>query len=81
MSVTPIGRPKMTRNIGTVDLVIRSILGMALIAYFGKDGAVLTGSELAILAGAYLLGTGIFSYCPLYHVLGLTTYGRLDRLV
>lgn len=71
----------MSRNVGTLDLVIRSILGMALIGYFGKDGAATFGSSLGILAGVCLLATGLLSYCPLYRALGLTTYGPLDRSV
>jgi hypothetical protein len=34
----------MPRNIGTIDQVIRAMLGLALIAYIGKDGILTPGS-------------------------------------
>jgi hypothetical protein len=74
-----IGRLEMPRNIGKIDQVIRAFLGLALIAYIGKDEIVVSGWGLALLAGVYLFVTAIFSYCPLYSALGLTTFGRLDR--
>jgi hypothetical protein len=69
----------MPRNIGTIDQVIRAILGLALIAYIGKDGILTSGSCLGLLIGIYLFATGIFLRCPLYNLLGFTTFGRLDR--
>jgi hypothetical protein len=75
------GDLKMPRNIGTIDQVIRAMLGLALIAYVGKDGTLTPDSSLAVLAGIYLLATGIFVRCPLYGVFGFTTFGRLDRSV
>ena len=71
----------MQRNIGTVDLVVRAILGIALVVYLAKDGFFVPGSGLGFLVGAYLVGTGIVSYDPVYKVLGLTTYGPLDRSI
>ena len=69
----------MPRNIGTIDQVIRAMLGLALVAYIGKDGILTPGSSLAMLAGIYLFATGVLLRCPLYGVLGFTTFGRLDR--
>jgi hypothetical protein len=69
----------MPRNIGTIDQVVRAFLALALIAYIAKDGTFVPGSGLAVLTGVYLFATAIFSYCPLYSALGLTTFGRLDR--
>lgn len=69
----------MPRNVGTIDQVIRAFLGLAFIAYIGKDGALTPGSSLAVLAGIYLFVTGIFLYCPFYRLLGFSTFGRLDR--
>jgi DUF2892 family protein len=66
----------MPRNIGIVDQVVRAMLGFAFLVYVLKDGLYFQG--LGFL-GAYLLATALFLYCPLYRVLGLSTYGRLDR--
>jgi hypothetical protein len=71
----------MRRNIGRIDQVVRGFLGLALIAYIGKDGTFTPGSSLAVLAGIYLFATGVFLYCPLYGVLRFTTFGQLDRSV
>jgi hypothetical protein len=70
----------MSRNIGIVDQVIRSVLGLAFITYFLKDSFA-DGVSFAGFVGAYLLGTALFVYCPRYGALGLSTYGRLDRSV
>ena len=73
----------MSRNIGIVDQVIRSVLGLAFITYFFKDSFAdgVSFAAFAGFVGAYLLGTALFVYCPLYGALGLSTYGRLDRSV
>jgi hypothetical protein len=71
----------MQRNIGTIDLVVRALLGTALIAYLAKDGMFMPGSGFSVLVGAYLVGTGIACYDPLYKFLGYTTYGPLDRSI
>jgi hypothetical protein len=57
------------------------MLGLAVIAYIGKNGILTPGSCLALLVGIYLFATAIFSYCPFYSALGFTTFGRLDRSV
>jgi hypothetical protein len=75
------GRLDMHRNIGVIDLVIRSILSIALIAHIGKDGVPMPGWGFVPLTGAHLLATAISSYCPLYRVLGLTTVESIDRSI
>jgi hypothetical protein len=72
---------KMPRNVGTIDQVIRAFLGLAFIAYIGKDGTLTPASSLAVLAGIYLFATAIFLHCPFYNLLRVTTFGRLDRSV
>jgi hypothetical protein len=70
----------MPRNIGIVDQVIRAMLGFALLAYLFKDELYMQGLGLIGFLGAYLLATALFLYCPLYGILGLSTYTRrLDR--
>jgi hypothetical protein len=71
----------MQRNIGTIDLVVRAVLGIALIGYLAKDGALMPGSDLGLLVGAYLIVTGIFSFDPIYQMLRLSTCGPLDRSI
>jgi Protein of unknown function (DUF2892) len=69
----------MRRNIGTIDQVIRFMLGLALISYVAKDGVISPGGVPAVLAGALLFVTSIFVRCPLYSLLGFTTIERVDR--
>jgi hypothetical protein len=39
------------------------------------------GTSLGVLIGIYMLATGICSFDPLYRLLGLTTFGPLDRSI
>jgi hypothetical protein len=70
----------MTRNLGRVDQFLRSIVGLALLAYTVKDGTLTPGLGVAAVIGAVLLVTAFFSYCPLYTLLGISTCNRLDQL-
>jgi Protein of unknown function (DUF2892) len=69
----------MLRNIGIIDQVVRGILGIAFVAIAAQDGSSIAVVALSGLAAAYLLATAIVLYCPLYALLGLSTYGPLDR--
>jgi len=69
----------MPRNIGSIDQVIRAMLGLAAVAYI-LGGGPYDGSTVIIgLLGIYSFATAFFLYCPLYGALGLSTVGRLDR--
>ena len=66
----------MKANIGSFDKVIRIILAIIFaVLYFTKlvDGTV--GIVLLVLSGILLL-TSIFSFCPLYTILGLKTTSK-----
>ncbi len=63
-------------NVGSVDRIIRILIGAALIAYIFLAGNVAPSSGLgigAIAAGAILIGTAFISFCPLYAIFGLRT--------
>ena len=58
----------MKRNEGTVDRVVRVVLGVALLAL------VFVGPQTWLgLIGVVPLVTGLVGYCPLYGLLGLRT--------
>ncbi|SEF78476.1 YgaP family membrane protein [Marinobacterium lutimaris] len=58
----------MKANVGGIDRILRIIVGIALIA------ATLTGA-LPVWGwiGVIPLATGLFSFCPLYSLIGVCT--------
>lgn len=60
----------MKANIGRADKWIRILLGLALIAWAA------TGGPVWAWAGAVLLATALFNFCPLYRLLGIDTCRR-----
>jgi hypothetical protein len=63
----------MKANVGTVDRIVRAVVGLAALL-----GAVAIGSGsvafvLLMVVGAILLVTAAVGFCPLYRVLGITT--------
>jgi len=71
----------MKQNVGVIDLAIRSVLGIAILAYLAKDGVFHPGSLPGIVIAVVLIATAILRYCPLYQLLGFSTSSRLDRSV
>lgn len=67
----------MTQNIGTIDRVLRILLGAALvvIAFGGFVPALATGAPkwIALAVGIVLLATAGMRFCLLYRVLGIRT--------
>lgn len=63
----------MNRNVGTIDRALRIILGLALLAF--ALGFIGKGSPYAWLGwiGIVPILTAVFSFCPLYTVLGMST--------
>ena len=68
----------MKRNVRVIDLFIRSVLGVAILAYLAKDGVFHPGSVPGIVIAAVLIATAVLRYCPLYQLLGFTTANPLD---
>lgn len=65
----------MTPNVGTIDRILRSVLGVALFYVAFASGA-LDGSIwqwVAAVAGVVMLGVAAVRFCPVYTVLGLRT--------
>jgi hypothetical protein len=65
---------KIKTNEGTVDRIIRIVLGIILL-FVGMAGLVGSGIGmwLAYVFGAILLVTGIVGFCPLYALLKINT--------
>jgi hypothetical protein len=60
----------MSINVGSIDRVVRVVLGLALLStFFLLEGPL----RWLALAGLVLLLTAAFGLCPLYSVLGINT--------
>jgi Protein of unknown function (DUF2892) len=60
----------MAANVGGIDLTLRMVAGIVLIAIF----FLLEGPARYVwLLGLVALVTGLVSFCPLYAVLGINT--------
>ena len=62
----------MPKNEGTIDRVIRVILGLVLL-YVGYAMVSAPWNYVAYVVGAILLITGAVGYCALYSVLKINT--------
>lgn len=65
----------MKANIGTVDRVLRIVVGLALLGLFAAGSIGAWG-----LIGIVPLGTGLVRFCPLYRLLGVSTCPASTRL-
>lgn len=70
----------MTINVGTIDRILRFIIGALLIivpltGLFGiAPGTAVT--VVSVVIGIVLIGTAFFRFCPLYRLLGMSTCPR-----
>jgi len=67
---------KLQSNVGSIDRVVRIVIGIALVA--AAVSGTLAGPAL-ILAGivaAIMMVTGAVGFCPLYWLLGISTAGN-----
>lgn len=71
----------MKQNVGVIDMVIRSVLGIGILAYVARDGVVDVGSVPGIVIAVILIATAALRYCPVYQLLGFTTTSPLDRSI
>jgi hypothetical protein len=60
----------MRRNIGTIDRVIRLIIGVLVLGLFG---ALEPPWKYLTLLGLIPVGTALTGNCPLYSVFGIST--------
>jgi hypothetical protein len=63
----------MTSNVGTIDRIVRVVVGLALIAYAIPLGFSETGWNWIGWIGVVPLMTGLLGTCPLYSMVGLST--------
>ncbi len=69
----------MTKNMGTVDRVIRIAAAVAVIALYAMgqiSGTV--AIVLGVIAAAFIL-TSLIGFCPAYPILGINTCGKQNQ--
>ncbi len=68
----------MTTNVGSVDRIVRAIVGVALlvVAFAGMVTGV--WAWLLGIVGAVLLVTGAVGFCPIYAVLNMRTTPNVE---
>lgn len=64
----------MARNVGGIDRVIRAVVAVGIFAWVGLDNEM-GYAEMMILSAValVLLLTSIFSFCPVYRLVGIKT--------
>jgi hypothetical protein len=63
----------MSRNVGTVDRIIRIVIGLVLIAYAIPFGFPSTGWNWVGWIGVVPIVTAFIGNCPAYSLLGMST--------
>jgi hypothetical protein len=63
----------MSANVGTVDRALRFVFGLVLIAYAIPIGFPHTGWNWVGWIGVVPILTAVFSFCPAYSLLGMST--------
>lgn len=65
---------QFNKNVGSMDKTIRIIIGAVLLGWgilgVGPGGAV---GIAVMVVGAVLLLTGLFNFCPLFKLLGISS--------
>jgi len=63
----------MEKNVGTVDRILRLVIGVALVAYALNLISPDTGYNAWGWIGVILIATAIFNFCPAYRIFGIKT--------
>ncbi len=67
----------MNANVGTIDRILRLIIGLALIITpFAANLPLFDAASykyVAVAVGAILVATAAIKFCPLYRIFGLRT--------
>lgn len=64
----------MNRNEATADRIIRAIVGIGALAWAGSMGWSSAGAIVMLVLAGLLIGTAAVGFCPLYRLLGVSTY-------
>ena len=70
----------MTRNENTLDRLVRAALAVTLAAVALWTGAGTVTGIVLLTVAAVLVVTAAAGFCPLYHLLGISTYPKPHRV-
>jgi hypothetical protein len=67
----------MTANVGTIDRLLRIVIGVILLGLPFMSGLAIFESTaatvVAVIAGIIMIATSAMRFCPLYRIFGLRT--------
>lgn len=63
------------KNVGTIDRIVRIVVGIVLLAGFALNMIAAPLSYLVALIGLIALVTGLLGTCALYSLIGVNTAG------
>lgn len=63
----------MKTNVGTVDRMIRLVLGVVLVVLYFSETLTGTLGLVLVVLGVVFVITSIVGFCPLYSLVGLNT--------
>ena len=66
----------MKSNMGTLDRIIRAVVGIALIVLWSLDLLQGVPAIIALVVGIVMLLTAMLRWCPPYSLLGINTGAR-----
>lgn len=66
----------MTKNMGQIDRLIRTVVAIALIALIVTGHVSGAIAIIAALVAAVFLLTSVVGFCPLYRLIGVSTCAR-----
>ena len=69
----------MTANVGSIDRIVRILLGLVLLGYATEIGFTHTGWNWVGWIGIVPILTAVFSYCPAYSLIGMSTCPLAER--
>jgi hypothetical protein len=66
----------MKRNMGVVDRLIRTFIGLGIILFYTKGLIPVQVAFLLLVIAGVLIITSIFAICPLYYMFGISTCSK-----
>jgi len=63
----------MKKNMGTLDRTIRIVVAIAIVVLYANHVISGTLAIILLIVAAVFVLTSFISFCPAYHLLGITT--------